>query len=233
MRHIPRFFLNHQIENGKSLEISEQQMRHSVKVLRQNVGDEVRVFNENFGEWSCKISDIKRKIVIPIKLIESPRQENGPSIACALINPNKFAIMMEKITELGVSEIFPIITEYTQFKTFNFDKIEQIIIQACEQSRRLSVPKLHESKKLSEFLSNQDSEMQILVGSEQAEYPQLKNIIQKNCVFMIGPEGGFSKFEENSLKKYSNISLFHYGSNILRSETAAAAFIASWQLMYS
>ena len=83
------------------------------------------------------------------------------------------------------------------------------------------------------FLLNQNSEVQILVGSEQNEYPQLKNIIQKNCIFVIGPEGGFSKSEEDLMKEYSNVSLFHYGANILRSETAATAFMASWQLMYS
>jgi len=232
MKHVPRFFVKNEIGCGDDVSISPEQMFHAQKVLRLKENDNVRIFNDISGEWECSIKSVKKNIVTPLKLLREPRDEPGPSIVCALINPNKFSIMVEKITELGVKNIYPVITDYTQYKTFNKQKVEQIIIQACEQSKRLTVPKIHETVKLKDFLGNLSENQKILVGVERENVAKMSHCIEKDIIFAVGPEGGFSDREVELFNTIAAVNLAYFGRNILRSETAAVAFISLWVAKY-
>ena len=232
MKHIPRFFVENEIVCGAEASISPEQMFHANKVLRLKENDNVRIFNNISGEWECSIKSVKKNLVVPLKLLREPRDEPGPSIACALINPNKFSIMIEKITELGVQNIYPIITDYTQYKTFNKQKVRQIIIQACEQSRRLTVPKIYEAVKLEDFLGNLSENQKILVGIEKENVTKMSHCVEKDTTFVVGPEGGFSDREIEQFSGAAVVNLAYFGRNILRSETAAIAFISLWVAKY-
>ena len=232
MKHVPRFFIENEIIFREDTSISPEQMFHANKVLRLKESDHVRIFNNISGEWECSIKSVKKNFVTPLKLLRNPRDEIGPSIACALINPNKFSIMIEKITELGVQNIYPLITDYTQYKTFNKQKVKQIIIQACEQSRRLTVPKIYEPVKLKDFLGNLSENQKILVGVEKENATKMSHCIEKNIIFAVGPEGGFSDREIEQFNSIPSVNLAYFGRNILRSETAAIAFISLWVAKY-
>ncbi len=232
MRHIPRFFVENEILPGDDTQISSEQMFHANKVLRLKENDCVRIFNNISGEWDCAIKNVKKNLVTPQKLIQEPRVEIGPSIACSLINPNKFSIMIEKITELGVQNIYPIVTDYTQYKTINKQKVNQVIVQACEQSRRLTVPKLHEVVKLEDFLNNLSENQKILVGVEKEHATKMAHCVKKDAIFIVGPEGGFSDREIRVFEDFAEADLAYFGRNILRSETAAIAFISLWVAKY-
>lgn len=232
MKHIPRFFVASEISLNSDQQLSPEQMFHATKVLRLKEGGKVRIFSEISGEWECSIKNVKKNIVTPLELIQNPREEPGPSIACAIINPNKFSIMVEKITELGVKNIYPVISDYTQYKTFNRQKVEQIIIHACEQSKRLTIPKIHEITGLREFLGNFSKNQRILVGVEKENTTRVMQCLDKNVVFLVGPEGGFSEEEISLFQRDISVSSFHFGQNILRSETAAIAFISLWMAIY-
>lgn len=232
MKHIPRFFVENEIVYGVDVLVSSEQMFHANKVLRLKENDVVRIFNNISGEWECSIKNVKKNLVTPLKLLRESRDETGPSIACALINPNKFSIMIEKITELGVQNIYPIITDYTQYKTFNKQKVNQIIIQACEQSRRLSVPKIHEVVKLKDFLGNLSENQKILAGVEKKNVAKMSHYVEKDIIFVVGPEGGFSDQEIELFNDTTSVNLAYFGRNILRSETAAIAFISLWVAKY-
>lgn len=232
MKHIPRFFIEDEISSGLDKQLSPEQMFHATKVLRLKEGEKVRIFNSISGEWECLIKNIRKNIVTPFELIQKPRDESGPSIACAMINPNKFSIMIEKITELGAKDIYPIISDYTQYKTFNKQKIEQVIIQACEQSKRLTIPKIHEITRLREFLGNFSKNQRILVGVEKENTTSMIQCLDKDAVFLVGPEGGFSEEEIDLFDRDTAITSFRFGQNILRSETAAIAFVSLWVAIY-
>ena len=226
MKHIPRFFYPQKIETADIL-LSAEQMHHANKVLRLSENDEVRVFNPIDGEWSCSIKSVKKNIVAPIKQIVQPREEQGSTIACALINPHRFAIMAEKVTELGATRIVPIITDFTQYKTINRNKVQQTIIQACEQSRRLSVPELDEPISLRKFLERFPVDKNLYVGMEDSsKTKQDSPLVDVDSCFLIGPEGGFSDNEIAMFSELDFIKTLHLGCNILRSETAAIAFAA-------
>lgn len=232
MKHIPRFYIEGDIIPSSDKLISPEQMFHAAKVLRLKENDTVRIFNSISGEWECLIKNIKKNLLTPLKMIRESRKEPGPSIACSIINPNRFSVMMEKITELGVQNIYPIISDYTQYKTFNKQKVEQIIIQACEQSKRLTIPKIHEINRLREFLGNFSQNQKILVGVERENTTRVMHCLDKDAVFLVGPEGGFSDREMELFSTGSSITSFYFGGNILRSETAAIAFVSLWIAMY-
>ena len=232
MKHIPRFFVENEIICGVDKSISSEQMFHANKVLRLKENDCLRIFNNISGEGECLIKNSKKNLITPVKLIRAPRDEPGPSIACALINPSRFSIMVEKITELGVQNIYPIISDYTQYKTFNKQKVKQIIVQACEQSGRLTVPKIHEIVKLKDFLNNLSENQKVLVGVEKENTTKMMHNLEKNIIFAVGPEGGFSDREIELFSSSVAINSFYFGRNILRSETAAVAFVSLWVAKY-
>jgi 16S rRNA (uracil1498-N3)-methyltransferase len=221
-----------ELDEGSEVLIGSAQMHHAANVLRLKVGAIVRIFNEKYGEWNCEISDIKKCTVICVSLFRKQRIEDGAILACCLINPNRMSIMLEKVTELGVSEIVPIISQYTQQRKFNYDKARQIIIGACEQSGRMTIPKLQKVVKLEEFLEKYSYDCKLIVGDESFSGKQrnCKDITAGKCAFLVGPEGGFSESERNLFDQYSFIEKISLGNNILRSETAAIAFAAAYCL---
>lgn len=230
MKHIPRFFVEH--ISDSEVFLSAEQMHHAVSVLRLREDDNVCVFNSTSGEWLCTIKSIKKNSVIPIKQKRKFEEERGPSIACSLINPNRFSILLEKITELGVTEIFPIVTEFTQYRSINEVKLQRTVVQACEQSERMSIPKIHKLISLEKFLNSFPLDRKLLIGIERENTTRIIDCLSPRCTFLIGPEGGFSDKEKSLFFDYDFVNQFHFGQNILRSETAAIAFIAAWVSRY-
>lgn len=242
-RHIPRFYLmnKNEAKEGAILRISADQMHHAAGVLRLSAGSEVRIFNEDIGEWKCEISDVKKCLVKCFdqtrKTTISPKKRF--TIAFSLINSTKMSFLIEKITELGVTEIVPIISEYTQQRRFNREKARQVAIGACEQSGRLELPKLQEVQTLEAFLTAFISETKSsgnlsskklfvadeMIGDYTTESPFSA---LEDPAFLIGPEGGFSDAERDLFNRCGqNIHRISLGSNILRSETAAIAVAAA------
>ena len=229
MKHIPRFFISSELKEGNFLTLSNEQYHHAFSVLRMKEGEIVYIFNSECGEWECKISDVRKGRLECLRQLKKSSKEEGPVLACAIINPSNMSWMLEKVTELGISEIIPIVTQYTtQHQKFNKAKAEKVIIQACEQCKRITIPKLQQPIKLEEFLKEYNFEGSLLVGDEKFPENFLYNFIEKKSVFLIGPEGGFSESEHELFGKYPFVKKVKISNNILRTETAAVACIATW-----
>lgn len=229
MKHIPRFFVQGELYADKTLEISSDQMHHATRVLKIPINGIVKCFNGKFGEWKCEVVNINKQMVKCIQPIEKNISCHGPIIACAIINHVRFFWMLEKATELGVSEIIPVITQYTQYKKFNTDKAMQIIQHASEQCGRLDLPVLHPAIELCDFFNTTNKK--ILVGDVGDHSSSLEDVIQMDSMFLIGPEGGFSEQDKSIITKKSEF--FSLGCNILRSETAVIASISAWGYKFS
>lgn len=233
MRHIPRFYVDTLLDVGSVVTLSAAQMHHAFSVLRISDGDVVHIFNEKFGEWQAHVSNRKKGFVICDNILIKPKIEKGPCLACCIINPNRFSMILEKATELGVIEIIPIISQFSQYRTLNRDKCMQTIISAVEQSCRLSIPNLGNVVPLSAFIENFPQNRTLLVGDTSGNPKQLRDIISENCTFLVGPEGGFSEEERQIFSRHNFIKNFRFGNNILRSETATTAFLSSWVEKYA
>ncbi|GHU14212.1 ribosomal RNA small subunit methyltransferase E [Alphaproteobacteria bacterium] len=233
MRHIARFFVEHQLHEEAEVTLADHQMHHASNVLRLEKKDQIILFNGYSGEWNCEIIDVKKRRVRCINILREQIEEKGPMLAISLINPAKMSLLLEKTTELGVSEIIPIISQYTQHKKFNTEKARSIVIGAAEQSRRMTAPKIHDPVELSAFLASPARTVTLLVGDETMSGMPIKDAIDKNVAFLIGPEGGFSTEEMKMMDNYDFVKKVTIGRNILRSETAAITFVALWSVLWN
>jgi 16S rRNA (uracil1498-N3)-methyltransferase len=231
MKHIPRLYVNAELQKEIDVFINDAQLHHVANVLRFKEGDIIRIFNETFGEWNCEIVDLKKQRVKCLSLFKEPETDDeiGPVLAISLINQNRMSILLEKVTELGVSEIVTVISKYTQYRTFNKEKYKRIIKGACEQSARTSIPKLTDPVKLSDFLENYNFDCKLVVADEYTSVKKSQSLFSKKCVLLVGPEGGFSDEERFLFDQYPFIEKISLGNNILRSETAAIALVSIWK----
>ena len=233
--HIPRFYLKEEdveAAEGDIIKINQAQMHHAANVLRLRIGDTVKIFNEKIGEWECAIHDVKKCLLKCTNQKIPPCNENRTEIIAAfsLINPARMSILLEKITEIGVTKIIPIVSQYTQQRKFNKEEAEQILIGASEQSGRLNIPKLHDVEILEDFLSKYNYECKLIVADENLKTRKnsiLSMLRSHKYAFLVGPEGGFSDTERELFEKYDFIEKISLGKNILRSETAAIVLAAA------
>ena len=225
-RHVPRIYLEE--FESEEFEIPVSQAKHLVSVLRLQENDEFLAFNKEAGEWRCSISKIKKQNVFARKIEQIRKFKESPKLCLAfcVIKPDNTRLVVEKATELGVTDIYPLVSKYTNNK-IKSEKLDSVIINASEQCERLDVPVLHEPTGFIEFLNNLPKEVFWISALERKDIiPNLSFIEMKGkpCGFIVGPEGGFSDLEKELLIK--NTTPVTISSNILKAETAAIACLS-------
>ncbi|MDR1391191.1 MAG: 16S rRNA (uracil(1498)-N(3))-methyltransferase [Holosporales bacterium] len=226
MRHIPRVYCSN--FRNVVFDIPISQVYRLISVLRLKESDNFLAFNKDEGEWLCSIESIKKNKV-KAKKLESRRgyvETIRLALAFSPIKHNNMKFIIEKGTELGVTDFYPITSQYTNFHIL-IEKLESIAILATEQSERIDIPSIYEEIDFETFIMNLPCEFNWISAIERQEGMKSLMSVDLNCKnsgFIIGPEGGFSDFEKNFLmKKTTPVSLCR---NILRSETAAIACLS-------
>jgi 16S rRNA (uracil1498-N3)-methyltransferase len=154
------------------------------------------------------------------------------TILMSLIKNDNFDLVLQKATELGVTQIVPVITDRTIKKDLNMQRSQRILVEASEQCGRVDVPVITSVKRLNESLSelseSKTKEVGVFVcnmgGTNIKDVLNKKNTY-KDLVFLIGPEGGWSP-KEIALFESSKIKSVSINQNVLRAETAALALLA-------
>lgn len=187
----------------------------------------VFVFNAVVGEYAARISSLgKHTIELAVETpTRAPCQTPPICLYIAPLKRQAMELLVEKTTELGVTEFCPVITAHTQVKDLNLNRLQAIAIGAAEQCGRLSVPSFSEAIKLSQL----GADRTLFAAIESiASLPRLNVAIAehtnqhtKTTAILIGPEGGFSPAETSWLTAQPNIIPVSLGQNILRAETAA------------
>lgn len=215
----PRLYVTDDLSNN-DISLSRDHAHYLINVMRKDDGDMVRIFNGRDGEFISKISIINKKNV-ELKWLEKIKDQpvlgKNIHLYCAPIKKDRFAFMIEKAVELGVTNIHPITTDHTQNAKINPDKIEKQIIEAAEQCERMDIPTLHPVQKLSQCQFECDT----YAGIERAEIAKFQIQTSADIAVIIGPEGGWSDSEINYLSNHKNITAVSLGDIILRAETAA------------
>lgn len=212
--------------------ISEELRNQWMKVLRFRVGEKIVLFRDDGKEYTCEIASMSPKIIqgnvlsvrncdteLPIKIILAQS---------ILKSPEKFEWVLQKGTELGVGEFYPIITRRTERPTLHkFDRLQRILIEATEQCGRCVVPVLHEPIKFERFLKHVQTGSSLLVPHTIGGVPLQDVTFSKSgpVVVCIGPEGGFEDKEIEIVKSLSGQAIT-LGKRVLRSETASIVSLA-------
>ena len=133
--------------------------------------------------------------------------------------------MIQKATELGVTKFLPIIFERTIVRKINKERLEKVIIEAAEQSNRITVPSIEDPQKLKSFLNN-DMDLIFTDLNTANTKIDLTKLTTKPICLIIGPEGDFSEKEREEILNFKGVQPIKINENILRSETAVISALS-------
>ena len=225
-----RLYFPDKIQSDLSSHLTKEQTHYVKDVMRLKIGDKLSIFNA-LGEWKAAI-ELYEKNGAKIKIMEKVRnKDNAPNIWLAFspIKQNPLNFIIQKGTELGVQKFIPILSERTVVREINIERIKKIIIEASEQSNRISVPEINKPELLKNFLSQFPKNGSLIFCDINSNQNSLKNILSRNvdgpiCI-LIGPEGDFSENERKMIIDLNQTHSISLAKNILKAETAALSAI--------
>ena len=219
---------------NKDMLLEESDIRHIKKVMRMNINDKIEVIYNN-KLHICEITSLEPfNIKVIEKLDEDKKTKIELTVAVALVKEQKMDLILQKLTELGVSRIIPVSMERSIVKLdkerFNKKKVrwESICKEASEQSKRTNIPIIEDVKSIKD-LTKEDANLKLVASTKEKE-KLLNYYLQsiEDCakiIMVIGPEGGISDKEEDILVSngYNRVS---FGNLIFRVEKATI-YVAS------
>ena len=221
-----RLFYSKSLSLNLTDKLDKSQSHYVSKVMRLKEKEVFSLFNSS-GEWEAKIANINKSIV-EFNVTKQLRQKENTIdlwLAFSPIKSNYFNFMIQKATELGVTKFLPIIFERTIVRKINKERLEKVIIEAAEQSNRITVPSIEEPQKLKSFLNN-DMDLIFTDLNTTNTKIDIKKLTTKPTCVIIGPEGDFSEEEREEILKFSGVQPIKINENILRSETAVISALS-------
>lgn len=227
-----RLYFDGTLAEGMGIDFPANKAHYLANVMRVKTGDNIFVFNGKDGQFQAEISCATKKNVSAVAIKQTRLQENSPDLWLAFAPiKNKCEIVVEKATELGVSQILPVVTQRSIVRSVNLEKMATYAEEAAEQCERLDIPQINPYSDLSKLLGDWDSDRILLYGDESGGGEPLTNIIhsmpkESKLAVLIGPEGGFTPEEFAMLRAQKFSKGFGMGERIMRADTAAIAAIA-------
>jgi 16S rRNA (uracil1498-N3)-methyltransferase len=211
-----------------------KEYHHLANVMRVQPGDVILLTNGKGLLADFKVESLDGKQIDGeiMNIKHLPPAQPAVATSFALLKNKNDELIVEKLTELGVREFFPITTKRTIRKPGKntTEKFQKTAIAAIKQCENAYLPKIHETKKLEKALQNiQKAGYEPVVALEVGKHILLENIIkqepQQNYCLLFGPEGGFSSHEIEFLQA-QKVKFFTLGNHILRAETAAISAVS-------
>ena len=237
---IPRIYVNQATASKSRLTLSVEQSHYTTRVLRLKKGSTVIVFNGKNESFLGTISDIVKRNEVQVHIDQSLSQNIESSLHIALgqvlSRGERFDWVIQKATELGVSEITALFSERCCVR-LPIDKQEKrldhwksIAASACEQCGRNQLPVIHTPVSLVQWVANSKTELKYVLDA-QSTISLAKDVKPKSVSLLIGPEGGMTP-EEISLAQKNQFKVIKFGPRILRTETAPITSIAIMQFLW-
>ena len=225
-----RLYFPDKIQSDFSSHLTNEQTHYVKDVMRLKIGDKLSIFN-TLGEWKAVIESYEKNGAI-IKIMEKIRDKDNEKniwLAFSPIKQNPLNFVIQKGTELGVQKFKPILSDRTIVREVNIERIKKIIVEASEQSNRISVPEINKPDSLKFFLSIFPKNGILIFCDINSNLNNLKNIFEKKadgpmCI-LVGPEGDFSENERKMIINLNQTYPISLAKNILKAETAALSAI--------
>jgi 16S rRNA (uracil1498-N3)-methyltransferase len=221
MIEIPYFYFPDLNQSTGLTKMDEEMRRHVVTVLRMEVGEKIMLMDGvgNVAEVDI-IEASKKSLLVSInnKNFYPPPSQKLVLAISTLKNASRFEWMLEKVTEIGITEIIPLISERTERVHFKEDRLKQIIVSACLQSKQCWMPILREPQKLQAVVQNSTIEKKFIAHCINANKEKLQ---KQSCdsILLIGPEGDFTQ-PEIDIALSNGFLPVTLGDSRLRTETA-------------
>jgi len=220
---------------GDSIVLTGDESKHLARVLRTKVGEHVFVTDGLDMMYEAEVMGLG-KVSTACRIVRRLERFNEPSVEVTLAvsllrNPARFDFLVEKVTEIGVRRIVPLLCERTIPKRDKHDRLQKLALAAMKQCGRSFLPPVDPAIPFDRFVHDADAAALRFLPHEQTassetiteamrRHPALKKI-----VFAIGPEGGFTD-EETALALQAGFVTVSLGERRLRTETAAIAAAA-------
>lgn len=235
---LTRIFIDQSLVTDRVIQLPEQASEHVTRVLRLGVDHPLILFNGDGYEYDAVICSLAKRAA-GVKITDK-REINRESplritLAQAIARGEKMDFILQKATELGATGVIPLITERTEVRLEEGERVERrmahwrnVIASSCEQSGRARVPTLSEPQKLANWASgfNNSPELRLVLHPDTSQSLRELGALPKAITLVIGPEGGFSD-QDLAILHAAHFSCIRLGVRILRTETAGLAAIAA------
>lgn len=237
---IPRIYLPQPLTTGNEIELDRNALRHVVQVLRLKTGHPVIIFNGHGGEFEAHLVKVaKREAAVRIGDFRDTNRESSlfTQLGLGISKGERMDFGLQKAVELGVNEITPLFTEHCVVQltdnrtTKKHDHWQAVIISACEQSGRNTIPTLNSARSFNEWIRITQAAARLILDPDASTTLSSIKLEKPEVALSVGPEGGFSQTEIEQAQEagFQGVTL---GPRVLRTESAALAALASVQCLW-
>lgn len=221
------FFYNEEITiTADVLVLNEETSKHIVQVLRMQNGEQLQLTDGKGNLFTAEITDDNRKKctvkITDISSVQAPISTKAIGISLVK-NSHRFEWFLEKATEIGITEIYPLICQRTEKQHFRSDRMKTILVSAMLQSQQVWLPVLHEPVKFNALLNQPLYPKKFIAHCEnENDKVQLNAVLpdsSTSTLILIGPEGDFTR-DEIALALQNDFIPVALGNTRLRTETA-------------
>ena len=228
----PRLFVEQTLSEGQSIVIDGNPAHYLSRVMRVAPGDAVILCDDATGEWATRVVDAGKRQVT-LEAVERLREREAVPdlwLCPALLKKDRFDLVLEKATELGVARIQPVLTRRCVADKLNLERARTITTEAAEQCARTALPELAEVTKLDALLHDWPEDRTLFFADEDGGEHAADAFCYHDgpSAILIGPEGGFDDAERSAIRAHPQARPISLGPRILRGETAAIAALAVW-----
>ena len=230
---LTRLYVQMPLSAGVRVGLDSAQANYLGNVMRLKEGGQLLIFDGESGEWLAEVVEAGKKRMI-LSVVEPTRpQERAPDLwlAFAPVKKGRVDWLVEKVVELGVARLLPVITQRTIVDKLNMERMRAHIIEAAEQCGRTALADIDEPVKLDALLKTRDLERILYFADETGGKPAAAAFRPDPALILAGPEGGFTSEEAATIRTAPNAMAISLGPRILRAETAAVAAVAAWMSM--
>ncbi|MDE2562473.1 MAG: 16S rRNA (uracil(1498)-N(3))-methyltransferase [Sphingomonadales bacterium] len=231
-RSAPRLFVPGPLSEGAHVALEGPQAHYLARVMRVAPGDAVVLCDDETGEWLARVSAAgKRDVTLTVEHRMRER-EAVPDLwlVPALLKKDRFDMVLEKATELGVARIAPVLTRRCVADKLNPERARSIVTEAAEQCARTALPQLAEAVKLDALLRDWPEGRALFFADEDGGARAASAFAAHSgpAAILTGPEGGFDDAERAAIRTHRQTVAITLGPRILRGETAAIAALSLW-----
>lgn len=236
---IPRIYTPQLLALGGLLSLEPQPSRYISTVLRMQEGRKLVLFNGQGGEYQATLTQVNKKgVEVHVDAFDAAERESSLYIhlGIGISRGERMDWVLQKATELGVSEITPLFTERTEVK-LNGARQEkkqqhwqQVTVSACEQCQRNRLPLLNSATPVEQWLQGVDTQARFVLH-HRTELSLCEVKPPQSVAIVIGPEGGLTDTEID-LSTQHQFQPLALGPRVLRTETAPLAAISVLQFLW-
>ena len=206
-----------------------EESAHCVRVLRHQAGDEISVIDGEGTLYTCVLENADAKAATARIVREEPDWGAHPYYlilaVCPTKNIDRYEWMAEKVTEMGLDCLQPLIGDHSERRVFKPERMERILLSASKQSLKGAIPKVAAAMSVKEFIASCRAQVRLIACCFEDETCPRTSIREalagaSDIAVLIGPEGDFSP-EEVRLAISKGFRPVHLGASRLRTETAA------------